>query len=125
MRSYNLIFNLQQLYYLLRAQQQGSADERQKEEVIKKYLLMLNVLFFLCNDGDTDYTNIKVYLNNIFVLIIWLLTTQVNNKRYLQCPAAMTVMHLRKFLRSKMDIPPTFQVMWSVIVDYVSVSGFF
>ncbi len=71
MRSYNLIFNLQQLYYLLlRAQQQGSADERQKEEVIKKYLLMLNALVFLCNDGDTDYTNIKVYLNNIFVLII-------------------------------------------------------
>ncbi|MFT7809388.1 polycomb complex protein BMI-1-like [Arapaima gigas] len=33
-----------------------------------------------------------------------------NNKRYLQCPAAMTVMHLRKFLRSKMDIPCTFQI---------------
>ncbi|KPP72955.1 Polycomb group RING finger protein 4-like [Scleropages formosus] len=32
-----------------------------------------------------------------------------NSKRYLQCPAAMTVMHLRKFLRSKMDIPCTFQ----------------
>ncbi|KAL2097392.1 hypothetical protein ACEWY4_006599 [Coilia grayii] len=31
-------------------------------------------------------------------------------KRYLQCPAAMTVMHLRKFLRSKMDIPCTFQI---------------
>ncbi|XP_075907260.1 polycomb complex protein BMI-1-A [Nelusetta ayraudi] len=35
---------------------------------------------------------------------------QVANKRYLQCPAAMTVMHLRKFLRSKMDIPSTHQV---------------
>ncbi|XP_014845774.1 PREDICTED: polycomb complex protein BMI-1-A-like [Poecilia mexicana] len=35
---------------------------------------------------------------------------QVANKRYLQCPAAMTVMHLRKFLRSKMDIPNTYQV---------------
>uniref|UniRef100_A0A8C7L5H1 Bmi1 polycomb ring finger oncogene 1a n=1 Tax=Oncorhynchus kisutch TaxID=8019 RepID=A0A8C7L5H1_ONCKI len=35
---------------------------------------------------------------------------QVNNKRYLQCPAAMTIMHLRKFLRSKMDIPCTYQV---------------
>ncbi|NP_919347.1 polycomb complex protein BMI-1-A isoform X2 [Danio rerio] len=35
---------------------------------------------------------------------------EVNNKRYLQCPAAMTVMHLRKFLRSKMDIPPTYQI---------------
>uniref|UniRef100_A0A8C8DFP7 RING-type domain-containing protein n=1 Tax=Oncorhynchus tshawytscha TaxID=74940 RepID=A0A8C8DFP7_ONCTS len=34
---------------------------------------------------------------------------QVNNKRYLQCPAAMTIMHLRKFLRSKMDIPCTYQ----------------
>ncbi|XP_077591871.1 uncharacterized protein LOC144209441 [Stigmatopora nigra] len=32
------------------------------------------------------------------------------NKRYLQCPAAMTIMHLRKFLRSKMDIPNTYQV---------------
>uniref|UniRef100_A0A663LWU3 RING-type domain-containing protein n=1 Tax=Athene cunicularia TaxID=194338 RepID=A0A663LWU3_ATHCN len=35
---------------------------------------------------------------------------EVNDKRYLRCPAAMTVMHLRKFLRSKMDIPNTFQV---------------
>uniref|UniRef100_A0A8C7ZEJ7 Bmi1 polycomb ring finger oncogene 1a n=1 Tax=Oryzias sinensis TaxID=183150 RepID=A0A8C7ZEJ7_9TELE len=32
------------------------------------------------------------------------------SRRYLQCPAAMTVMHLRKFLRSKMDIPNTYQV---------------
>ncbi|CAB1325765.1 unnamed protein product [Coregonus sp. 'balchen'] len=31
------------------------------------------------------------------------------DKRYLQCPAAMTIMHLRKFLRSKMDIPCTYQ----------------
>ncbi|XP_026699192.1 polycomb complex protein BMI-1-like, partial [Athene cunicularia] len=35
---------------------------------------------------------------------------EVNDKRYLRCPAAMTVMHLRKFLRSKMDIPNTFQM---------------
>uniref|UniRef100_A0A8C6S925 Bmi1 polycomb ring finger oncogene 1a n=1 Tax=Neogobius melanostomus TaxID=47308 RepID=A0A8C6S925_9GOBI len=35
---------------------------------------------------------------------------QLANKRYLQCPAAMTVMHLRKFLRSKMDIPNSYQV---------------
>ncbi|KAG9347726.1 hypothetical protein JZ751_003740 [Albula glossodonta] len=34
---------------------------------------------------------------------------EVNSKRYLQCPAAMTVMHLRKFLRSKMDVPSTYQ----------------
>lgn len=35
---------------------------------------------------------------------------EISDKRYLQCPAAMTVMHLRKFLRSKMDIPCTFQI---------------
>ncbi|XP_073437920.1 polycomb complex protein BMI-1 isoform X2 [Dendrobates tinctorius] len=35
---------------------------------------------------------------------------EANDKRYLRCPAAMTVMHLRKFLRSKMDIPTTFQI---------------
>ncbi|KAG9476601.1 hypothetical protein GDO78_003241 [Eleutherodactylus coqui] len=35
---------------------------------------------------------------------------ETNDKRYLRCPAAMTVMHLRKFLRSKMDIPSTFQI---------------
>lgn len=38
------------------------------------------------------------------------LPPQTNDKRYLRCPAAMTVMHLRKFLRSKMDIPNNFQV---------------
>ncbi|XP_061429103.1 LOW QUALITY PROTEIN: polycomb complex protein BMI-1-like [Lethenteron reissneri] len=31
-------------------------------------------------------------------------------KRYLQCPAAMAVMHLRKFLRNKMDVPSNYQV---------------
>nr|DBA25167.1 TPA: hypothetical protein GDO54_012729 [Pyxicephalus adspersus] len=35
---------------------------------------------------------------------------EANDKRYLRCPAAMTVMHLRKFLRSKMDIPNNFQI---------------
>ncbi|XP_044280998.1 polycomb complex protein BMI-1 isoform X1 [Varanus komodoensis] len=35
---------------------------------------------------------------------------EMNDKRYLRCPAAMTVMHLRKFLRNKMDIPNTFQI---------------
>ncbi|KAM3928574.1 polycomb complex protein BMI-1 isoform 1-T2 [Leptodactylus fuscus] len=35
---------------------------------------------------------------------------EANDKRYLRCPAAMTVMHLRKFLRSKMDIPSSFQI---------------
>ncbi|XP_054634950.1 polycomb group RING finger protein 2-like isoform X2 [Dunckerocampus dactyliophorus] len=32
-----------------------------------------------------------------------------NGKRFLQCPAAMSVMHLAKFLRSKMDIPSNYR----------------
>uniref|UniRef100_S4RQ11 Bmi1 polycomb ring finger oncogene 1a n=1 Tax=Petromyzon marinus TaxID=7757 RepID=S4RQ11_PETMA len=31
-------------------------------------------------------------------------------KRYLRCPAAMTVMHLQKFLRNKMEIPHSYQI---------------
>lgn len=35
---------------------------------------------------------------------------KANGKRFLQCPAAMSVMHLAKFLRSKMDIPSNYRV---------------
>lgn len=38
------------------------------------------------------------------------LCSQSNGKRFLQCPAAMSVMHLAKFLRSKMDIPNNYRV---------------
>lgn len=37
-------------------------------------------------------------------------TDKSNGKRFLQCPAAMSVMHLAKFLRSKMDIPNNYRV---------------
>lgn len=30
--------------------------------------------------------------------------------RFLRCPAAMTVMHLAKFLRNKMDVPSKYKV---------------
>ncbi|KAJ8251774.1 hypothetical protein GJAV_G00225300 [Gymnothorax javanicus] len=33
-----------------------------------------------------------------------------NSKRFLRCPATMTVMHLAKFLRSKMDIPNNYRI---------------
>ncbi|KAM9459629.1 polycomb complex protein BMI-1-B-like [Salvelinus alpinus] len=36
--------------------------------------------------------------------------TGMIDKRYLQCPAAITIMHLKKFLRSRMDIPCTYQI---------------
>ncbi|XP_009635331.1 polycomb group RING finger protein 2 [Egretta garzetta] len=33
-----------------------------------------------------------------------------NGVRFLRCPAAMTVMHLAKFLRNKMDVPSKYKV---------------
>eukprot|EP00058_Branchiostoma_floridae_P013968 XP_002599456.1 hypothetical protein BRAFLDRAFT_223875 [Branchiostoma floridae] len=32
------------------------------------------------------------------------------DKRFLNCPAAVTVSHLRKFVRNKLDVPPIFRV---------------
>ncbi|XP_061872942.1 polycomb group RING finger protein 2-like isoform X2 [Colius striatus] len=39
-----------------------------------------------------------------------LLHPQRNGLRFLRCPAAMTVMHLAKFLRNKMDVPSKYKV---------------
>ncbi|KFP67157.1 Polycomb group RING finger protein 2, partial [Cariama cristata] len=38
------------------------------------------------------------------------LRPQKNGVRFLRCPAAMTVMHLAKFLRNKMDVPNKYKV---------------
>jgi len=46
----------------------------------------------------------------VLVLTLLCLCPQANGKRFLQCPAAMSVMHLAKFLRSKMDIPNSYRV---------------
>ncbi|XP_006010900.1 polycomb group RING finger protein 2 [Latimeria chalumnae] len=35
---------------------------------------------------------------------------QTNSKRFLRCPAGMTVTHLAKFLRNKMDIPTKYRI---------------
>lgn len=41
------------------------------------------------------------------------LRPQKNGVRFLRCPAAMTVMHLAKFLRNKMDVPSKYKVsLW-------------
>lgn len=62
--------------------------------------------------------NNKLPYKYIVSCIIWesFPNVQVANKRYLQCPAAMTIMHLRKFLRSKMDIPNAYQVLISLFI---------
>lgn len=37
--------------------------------------------------------------------------------RFLRCPAAMTVMHLAKFLRNKMDVPSKYKVNACTVSD--------
>lgn len=41
---------------------------------------------------------------------------QQTGVRFLRCPAAMTVMHLAKFLRNKMDVPSKYKVSpWALL----------
>nr|XP_023656035.1 polycomb complex protein BMI-1-A-like isoform X1 [Paramormyrops kingsleyae] len=77
----------------------GEVADEDKRIITDDEIISLSIEFFEQNkaekQGSTEEGRTK---------------EEVNNKRYLQCPAAMTVMHLRKFLRSKMDIPSTFQI---------------
>lgn len=42
--------------------------------------------------------------------------------RFLRCPAAMTVMHLAKFLRNKMDVPSKYKVNARAVSDSTALS---
>ncbi|KFW00829.1 Polycomb group RING finger protein 2, partial [Eurypyga helias] len=42
---------------------------------------------------------------------------QKNGVRFLRCPAAMTVMHLAKFLRNKMDVPSKYKASVEVLYE--------
>ncbi|XP_042201944.1 polycomb complex protein BMI-1 [Callorhinchus milii] len=77
----------------------GEVTEEDKRIITDDEIISLSIEFYEQNKierkGNTDKEKTK---------------DEMNDKRYLRCPAAMTVMHLRKFLRSKMDIPHTFQI---------------
>uniref|UniRef100_A0A3P9IEZ9 Bmi1 polycomb ring finger oncogene 1a n=1 Tax=Oryzias latipes TaxID=8090 RepID=A0A3P9IEZ9_ORYLA len=76
----------------------GEVADEDKRIITDDEIISLSIEFFdqsRCAGGGADDKQCR---------------DQVTNRRYLQCPAAMTVMHLRKFLRSKMDIPNTYQV---------------
>lgn len=47
----------------------------------------------------------------------WDLSPPQTGVRFLRCPAAMTVMHLAKFLRNKMDVPSKYKVNACAISD--------
>ncbi|KAK1790992.1 hypothetical protein P4O66_014065, partial [Electrophorus voltai] len=76
----------------------GEVADEDKRIIADDEIISLSIEFFDQNRFETGHGEDKET------------TKEANVKRYLQCPAAMTVMHLRKFLRSKMDIPCTFQI---------------
>ncbi|XP_050008665.1 polycomb complex protein BMI-1 isoform X3 [Alexandromys fortis] len=75
----------------------GEVADEDKRIITDDEIISLSIEFFDQNRSDRKVNKEKS-------------KEEVNDKRYLRCPAAMTVMHLRKFLRSKMDIPNTFQI---------------
>uniref|UniRef100_A0A3Q3AVN9 Bmi1 polycomb ring finger oncogene 1a n=1 Tax=Kryptolebias marmoratus TaxID=37003 RepID=A0A3Q3AVN9_KRYMA len=81
----------------------GEVADEDKRIITDDEIISLSIEFF---DQSRRAENAAKY----FTLTMFLLGLEMLRCRYLQCPAAMTVMHLRKFLRSKMDIPNTYQV---------------
>lgn len=55
----------------------------------------------------------------------WGASPQQTGVRFLRCPAAMTVMHLAKFLRNKMDVPSKYKVSpWALSKRWVCLTIF-
>ncbi|XP_053322695.1 polycomb complex protein BMI-1 isoform X3 [Spea bombifrons] len=77
----------------------GEVADEDKRIITDDEIISLSIEFFDQNRVDRKGGKDKEKSNE-----------EANDKRYLRCPAAMTVMHLRKFLRSKMDIPSNFQI---------------
>ncbi|XP_019899711.1 polycomb complex protein BMI-1-B isoform X2 [Esox lucius] len=77
-------------------EERGEVADEEKTIITDDEIISLSIEFFnqskVVKENDED------------------MAKEMIDKRYLQCPAAMTIMHLRKFLRSKMDIPCTYQI---------------
>ncbi|KAG8443250.1 hypothetical protein GDO86_011885 [Hymenochirus boettgeri] len=77
----------------------GEVADEDKRIITDDEIISLSIEFFDLNRVDRKGNKEKEKTKD-----------EANDKRYLRCPAALTVMHLRKFLRSKMDIPGNFQI---------------
>uniref|UniRef100_A0A8C4RTF6 Bmi1 polycomb ring finger oncogene 1a n=2 Tax=Erpetoichthys calabaricus TaxID=27687 RepID=A0A8C4RTF6_ERPCA len=77
----------------------GEVADEDKRIITDDEIISLSIEFFDHSKTEKQGSTEKIKAKD-----------EANDKRYLRCPAAMTVMHLRKFLRSKMDIPCTFQI---------------
>uniref|UniRef100_A0A8C7KQD6 Bmi1 polycomb ring finger oncogene 1b n=2 Tax=Oncorhynchus kisutch TaxID=8019 RepID=A0A8C7KQD6_ONCKI len=79
-------------------EERGEVADEEKRIIADNEIISLSIEFFHQSKLGKEDGEVKD------------MKTEMIDKRYLQCPAAMTIMHLRKFLRSKMDIPCTYQI---------------
>ncbi|KAM3822240.1 polycomb complex protein BMI-1 isoform 1-T5 [Vipera latastei] len=91
----------------------GEVADEDKRIITDDEIISLSIEFFDQNKVERKGSKEKEKAKEEYQILNVVSTkcpSQASNKRYLRCPAAMTVMHLRKFLRSKMDIPNAFQI---------------
>ncbi|KAL2086821.1 hypothetical protein ACEWY4_017880 [Coilia grayii] len=82
-----------------RNRERGGVREPERIVIAEDEIISLSIQFHGKNSSDLKPTETKDSDGE---------TT--NSKRFLRCPAAMTVTHLVKFLRSKMDIPSNYRI---------------
>ncbi|XP_041122933.1 polycomb complex protein BMI-1-like isoform X2 [Polyodon spathula] len=78
----------------------GEVREEEKRIITDDEIISLSIEF---HEGNTNEKKVVKETQEA-------VKEKVNSKRFLRCPAAMTVMHLSKFLRSKMDIPSNYRI---------------
>lgn len=67
-------------------------------------------------DGDKEKVSLGACrevgcgLRTLWIHLLTGASSPQTGVRFLRCPAAMTVMHLAKFLRNKMDVPSKYKV---------------
>ncbi|KAK1160250.1 polycomb complex protein BMI-1-like isoform X1, partial [Acipenser oxyrinchus oxyrinchus] len=78
----------------------GEVQEEEKRIITDDEIISLSIEF---HEGKTNEKKVAMETREAE-------KEKANSKRFLCCPAAMTVMHLSKFLRSKMDIPSNYRI---------------
>ncbi|XP_009462460.1 PREDICTED: polycomb group RING finger protein 2 [Nipponia nippon] len=78
----------------------GEVSEQDKGNLTDDEIVSLSIEFY---EGSREEKNGTVENGDLE-------KEKKNGVRFLRCPAAMTVMHLAKFLRNKMDVPSKYKV---------------
>ncbi|XP_063056578.1 polycomb complex protein BMI-1-A-like isoform X2 [Engraulis encrasicolus] len=83
-----------------RSRERGGVREEERIIIAEDEIISLSIQFHGKNSSDLKPSETKDTSDG----------ETTNSKRFLRCPAAMTVSHLVKFLRSKMDIPSNYRI---------------